>query len=288
MVTVLSCPVCSHVLQKQQQEFVCDNNHNFDVASEGYVNLLLAHEKKTKDPGDSKEMLRARRAFLQKGFYEPLARRLSEVCLDYCKERATAVVGDIGCGEGYYTSHVQQSLRQSRPCEVVVFGLDISRSGIRLASKGNPTIQYIIASARKLPFLDESFDLILNIFAPPDWLEFSRILREGGKIIVVRPGPRHLYQFKEALSLTGLLHEEPTFDLGKTTLRMDHQERMTNNILLPTKQDILHLCQMTPFAWRSTAENQAKLALLEQLETEIDFSITILEKKYVRMGINSS
>ena len=68
MLRELICPVC-----KSRLEFIRDGaslactgarRHCFDISSDGYVNLDLNHS----NSGDSKEAVRARRAFLREGY----------------------------------------------------------------------------------------------------------------------------------------------------------------------------------------------------------------------------
>ena len=51
----------------------CVDNHSFDVARENYLNLHLAQNKRSKNPGDSDQMMRSRQRFLNGGYYQTLA-----------------------------------------------------------------------------------------------------------------------------------------------------------------------------------------------------------------------
>jgi len=59
------CPVCGGLLQLNPsgKSYVCQNQHSFDLAKEGYLNLLPVQYKHSKEPGDSKQMMLARREF---------------------------------------------------------------------------------------------------------------------------------------------------------------------------------------------------------------------------------
>jgi len=132
MSEIISCPVCSHLLIKEQNTYKCENNHTFDLAKEGYLNLLL-NAKKTS--GDSKEMMAARRDFLTKGYYEKLSDRVNQR-LKKTHSTDQAIL-DIGCGEGYYLSRFQKEIA---PKASNFYGMDISKLGIRMAAKKNPMI----------------------------------------------------------------------------------------------------------------------------------------------------
>ncbi|MDW2150581.1 23S rRNA (guanine(745)-N(1))-methyltransferase, partial [Vibrio sp. 378] len=119
------CPLCHQPLSLTEKTFKCENNHQFDLAKEGYVNLMPAHHKRSKDPGDNKEMMQARRRFLEGNHYDPMRQEVARLCAKYT-ESTTHQLLDIGCGEGYYTDQVQQSLFEQDP-QATVFGLDISK-----------------------------------------------------------------------------------------------------------------------------------------------------------------
>lgn len=63
---------------------------------------------------------------------------------------------DIGCASGWLTARVTQILPEAE-----VTGLDISQKMIKYAKTKHPEIVFICADAHKLPFPDESFDLII-------------------------------------------------------------------------------------------------------------------------------
>lgn len=138
MSEIIKCPVCNHLLSKEENTFKCENNHTFDLAKEGYLNLLL-NAKKTS--GDSKEMMAARRDFLAKGYYEKLSDRVNQRLNNLSSTNQTIV--DIGCGEGYYLSRFQKEMA---PESTKLYGMDISKLGIRMAAKKNTTIQWLVAN----------------------------------------------------------------------------------------------------------------------------------------------
>ncbi|MCV6072213.1 23S rRNA (guanine(745)-N(1))-methyltransferase, partial [Escherichia coli] len=76
--------------------------------------------KRSKDPGDNKEMMQARRRFLEGNHYDPMRQEVARLCAKYT-EGTTHQLLDIGCGEGYYTDQVQQSLFEQDP-QATVFG----------------------------------------------------------------------------------------------------------------------------------------------------------------------
>ena len=179
-----SCPICQLTLEKRANKYSCESNHSFDMAKEGYVNLLLDAMKNSKEPGDSKEMMRARSDFLSKGHYFPLVEAINSAILEsHCGARS---ILDAGCGEGYYLDSLSK-LRSSSPSACLT-GIDISKEGVRRTAKRNPQITAAVASAYQLPFASSSVDFIMSVFSPVCEEEFQRVLAPAGILIVVGPG----------------------------------------------------------------------------------------------------
>ena len=98
------CPICKLVLcvnTSNEKVVLCENNHHFDIAKEGYLHLLPVQFKHSKNPGDNKAMVNARLDFLEKGYYQPLVDLLTRLYKEYGKTHQAIL--DAGCGEGFYT-----------------------------------------------------------------------------------------------------------------------------------------------------------------------------------------
>ncbi|WP_413700099.1 putative RNA methyltransferase [Psychromonas sp. KJ10-10] len=121
------CPLCQSPFSQQKNTQVCQNNHHFDIAKEGYLNLLPVNAKNSKNPGDNKEMMMARRNFLNSEGYLPLAEKLAGLVSQLLAEKTEATILDLGCGEGYYTNYLANNL----PSSTVINALDISKVAIR-------------------------------------------------------------------------------------------------------------------------------------------------------------
>ena len=158
-IQVLTCPFCLEALELESRTLICPNGHTFDIDKEGYLNLL-----RKRLPGDTKEMLQARRAFLEHGFYQPLSDAINTLVAERIPSLQAISLLDAGCGEGYYLGCLQQALsEQTNRC----VGLDISKEAIRMAAKRYPNIDFVVANLKEpLPLQDNTFQLILNIFAP--------------------------------------------------------------------------------------------------------------------------
>ncbi|MFC0225611.1 23S rRNA (guanine(745)-N(1))-methyltransferase [Serratia aquatilis] len=267
------CPLCHQPLNFVSLQWRCENNHQFDQAKEGYVNLMPVQYKRSKQPGDSAEMMLARRAFLDGGYYQPLQQRVANLLTEVVPAEAQALL-DIGCGEGYYTAAVAEQLFRSR--RVAVYGLDVAKGAIRLAAKRYPKVSFCVASSHRLPFADASLDAVLRIYAPCKAEELARVVKPGGLVLTVSPGPRHLYQLKEIVYQEVKLHAEDTEQLEGFTSEMT--EQLAYPMSLPGEQ-AANLLQMTPFAWRASLEVHNSLATETAFACETDFVIR-LHRRY--------
>lgn len=263
-----SCPLCHAALVAQQGSLRCIQGHQFDVAKEGYVNLLPVQHKKSKEPGDSSDMIQARRVFLDHGYYQPLRDAVCQL-LDVIKPQTLL---DIGCGEGYYTSAFAKKV----PTEGgQVYGLDIAKVAIRYAAKRYHDISFCVASTQRLPFIADSMDAVVRIFAPCNPQELCRVVKPGGYGITVTPGPRHLYQLKALIYQDVLLHPVAVEPLAGFELC---QTLSVNGMMTLSGQQAVSLLQMTPFAWRAKPDVWENLHHAVRFECETDFVIHLWRK----------
>lgn len=192
MVTVL-CPVrgCGAPLERRERSWVCPRGHSFDIARNGYCNLLQPQDRRSKTPGDPKAAALARRRFLEAGHGDFLLRALLE-------EVQGATVLDVGCGEGFFLG----SLSRDREAH----GVDLSVPAIDLAARRWPGVHWWVVNAdRSLPFADGSFDLALSIAGRRPGAELRRVLRPGGRLLVAVPGEDDLIELREAVLGEGRL-----------------------------------------------------------------------------------
>lgn len=266
------CPICRENLSFQHNSWHCINGHCFDRAKEGYVNLLPVNKKKSKDPGDNKDMMFARREFLNAGYYQHLSERVNQLAIEW-QSSANAIL-DLGCGEGYYSHRLIQAFERTSH-KVNFQGLDISRSAIKYAAKRYKELNFCIASAYELPFADNTFDLALRIFAPSKVTELSRVLNNDGILITVSPDKTHHFAIKKMIYALPKYHDDGDSELLGFSLC--HQERLISNLVLNDAVAIEHFLQMTPYAWKLT-QAQKKQLMEKGLACELDFSIKIYRK----------
>ena len=264
------CPLCHQPLNRQDLSWRCANAHCFDIAKEGYVNLLPVQNKHSKNPGDNAQMMQARRAFLDAGYYQPLSDQINQLLSQHLT--ASAKLLDLGCGEGYYTARLSDALNAK---QAQIWGLDISKTAIRYAAKRYSAINFSVASAYDLPFADQSFDAITRIYAPSLSTEIERVLKHQAWLLTVQPAARHLFELKQAIYQTPRLHEDLAENLPGLVLRQ--QQNLSYAIELKQPQDTLNLLNMTPFAWKLTEAH--KLQLTERLsKVSLDFTIRLYQK----------
>lgn len=266
---ILCCPVCGGDLYENEKAFVCPDGHSFDKAREGYVNLLVGSHKSGDKTGDNKSMAALRRDFLNKGYFSALA---EAVCSQI---RKTAVksptVLDICCGEGYYSAQVLENT------DSVLFGFDLSKSMVRLAAKRKTGGVFFVANLSHIPVRDESVDVAFHLFAPFHEKEFYRVLKKGGTLITAVPGENHLFELKEAVYETPYKNDEklPLAEI----LTLTDTVRIKNEITLTSHDDIAALFGMTPYYYKTSPADRAKLAGLQKLTVTTEFVLGIYRKE---------
>ena len=186
--SAFACPICQEALDLVQQSLACPNRHSFDLAKFGYVNLA-PQVKASKDY--DKENFQNRQLVLENGFYNHILNALSE-CLSPLAHPANIL--DIGCGEGYYS----RSLQERHP-DHSFYAFDLSKESIQLAAKSDQEwkVKWFVGDLAHLPLLDQSMDLLLDIFSPANYQEFKRVLAPDGRLIKVIPTATHLQEIRQ-------------------------------------------------------------------------------------------
>lgn len=211
---LLRCPLCGAGLNVQGitagaafNTLVCGSGHSFDAAKQGYFNLLVG--KGTVFEADTADMVAARFAFLDSGHYRPLAEAVAAAVVPGVIPGEPFTVLDSGTGTGHYLRVVLDEVgRAAGNCAAVA--LDISKFALRRAARLNPEAINLACDVwQPLPLAEDSVDAITVIFAPRNAAEFSRVLRPGGRLVVVTPRPGHL---ATVAARTGMLSIEDDKD----------------------------------------------------------------------------
>jgi len=262
------CPVCTQPLSQNDSGWQCPQKHQFDRAKEGYVNLLPVQQKNSKDPGDSAEMMQSRRLFLNAGHYQPLSDAVNQLFQGLQPNH----VLDLGCGEGYYSHRLQQHLPASR-----VSGVDIAKTAVRYAAKAYPALQFAVASAWHLPFVDAYFDAVLKLCAPCEPKELGRVIKAQGHLITVNAAPNHLVELKQQLYPDVRLHSDQLIEIeGFHHLQ---RQRLSYHLKQMPEQELLALLEMTPLSWKFKPGQKQQFAATAPT-ISLDFYLDLYQKNH--------
>ena len=263
---MLICPVCGMPLSVVNRSEACEKGHSFDIAKDGYLNLLRTNKSGDKI-GDDKLAARCRRDFLNKGYYAPLKDALVSLFAD-----KHGSLLDICCGEGYYTNAIAEN------GNLQVYGFDISKEMVRLGAKRGGFTAFV-ANMASIPVADNSFDYCIHLFAPFNEDEFTRVLKPGGRLYTVIPGSHHLWGLKETVYDTPYLNDEQLPATKRLQLR--GTQKISAGIRLRSAEDIEAVFRMTPYYFHTSAADKQKLSGIDALDTQIEFIIAEYEKAAV-------
>lgn len=295
------CPLCANPLQLPTQtnaSYHCENKHCFDIAKEGYLNLLPVQHKKSKQPGDNADMIQARHRFLSAGYYDGAIETIGRETSKHLKDKEALRLLDIGCGEGYYLKSIAQQLKALDFDIPEYAGIDISKPAIKRAAKLHKALNiqqhtqamhskakyiksesaFAVCNAFNLPLASNSFDLALSVFSPIKLEEAARILKPTGLLVLVGPRPSHLQSLANQVYENAIPHQGHGINTDSlseftTIAKLSHEQS-----LIIEQAHILDLLKMTPYYWSCKQEKQQALAELKHLQTELAFDIHILQR----------
>lgn len=281
----LACPLDGLALSPSGSTWRCADNHCYDIAREGYLNLLPVRFKPSKDPGDTRSMIAARRRVLDAGLFEPLADRLAATLTDTLTARSAEpasaaedeepLVLDAGCGEGYYTERLHRHLRALESFgNTRVLGVDISRWAIAAAAKRHRDLPWVVANNRRLPVLQGRCSVIISVFGFETWLPWAAMQRRGQCVLVAHAGPLHLIELRKVIYDTVRVHAPPADDAAHDA----GYERIGESILTTTRavpcaklwEDIL---AMTPHGHRASSGAANLLDALDDEHLSLDVQL---------------
>ena len=263
----LICPVCGKNLIRSEKEYRCENRHSFDIARQGHVNLLVVQQKHSLNPGDTREQVLSRRAFLEGGFYEPIADALCGAAKELGAE---GPILDVGCGEGYYCTRLAAAMNGE------LVGLDISKEAVRCAAAKYKGHQWICGTAAHLPVVDGSVGTLTSLFALTLPEEFHRVLRKDGLYFQVLAAQDHLLGLKSVIYPELKLKEKdsvpelPGFQRIQTI-----PVRFTFTVEGAQVQNLL---SMTPHVYRISKEGAERLAATQSLTDTASAVLNIYRK----------
>ena len=319
------CPICKSKLEKIypanrgvcgdpiNYRAVCENGHSFDFAKEGYLNLLTPTKKHSQNPGDNKDMVLARKRFMDGGYYAPLAECIADIICTKQKTSPLTLI-DAGVGTGFYLNKIIDARERyfispgmdpyppSTPSEQALYefsracaraygrtynnikspislydtylGVDISKTAVRYAAKLNPAAECCVASVYDLPCDSHIADVVTCIFSPYAFEEYKRVLKPDGWLIIASPCENHLIELRRALYDDVREVEAPIKADGFDTVS---SRELTYEFTLSGSEDIAALLMMTPYAYRAPISRKASLLEMQSLSLTADFKITVLK-----------
>lgn len=273
--TALACPLDGAPLASVDGGWTCPTGHRYDQAAHGYVNLLPVQHKRSRDPGDSKEMVAARRRFLEAGHYRPIAELAARAALTDLPADAACL--DAGCGEGYYLRQLAAQADAAGKSPALL-GLDISKWAVQAAAKAQRgTATWVVGSNAKLPVLPTTLDRVLCLFGFPVYPEFARVLKPGGTLIMIDAGPDHLRELREIIYPT-LKTPAPPNDQAPPGFSSLQRESLSCRIELDSQEQIADLLVMTPHFYRASPSGREKAAQLSRLALTVDVRLQVWQR----------
>jgi 23S rRNA (guanine745-N1)-methyltransferase len=272
-VAALLCSICGSRFVRNEHALRCERRHSFDVAKQGYVNLL--HARVHAGTADTADMIAARADFLAAGYFAPLADRLAALAGEITK---SGLIVDAGAGTGYYLARVLDEAP-----EAIGLALDVSAPALRRAARAHPRLGAAVWNLwEPWPVASGSAAVLLNVFAPRNGTEFHRVLAPGGTLIVASPGPDHL---GELASLVGLLSvdREKERRLEETLagrFRLAAREDLVNRVVL-APEDARRAVRMGPNAHHLHREGRhERLAgITEPVPVTTSFTISVYRRE---------
>lgn len=265
----LACPLDGEPLSQSDTCWRCPAGHSFDVARQGYLHLLPVQKKRSLDPGDSKDMVAARRRFLNAGFYQPVAEAVNKTVTTGAGDTKPLACLDAGCGEGYY---LRQLAASNMDRSLALVGVDISKWAILAAAKQDKRPRWLVGSNANLPVLSGTLDCVLCLFGFPVYSEFARVLKPGGMVIQADAGPDHLRELREII-YPSLKPEKPSAIDAPEGFSSLNTETVRYSLILENQAAIADLLAMTPHFYRAPAEGRVRVETLDTLTVTVDVTL---------------
>lgn len=255
--SLFACPICQESMTIQEQgRMVCSANHSFDIAKQGYINMLT-HGAASKY---SKELFESRKTVIDSGIYDEIEDKIIE------QIAPAQTVLDTGCGEG---SHLARIMAEKKGIGV---GIDIAKEGILAASRHYPEQIWCVGDLVKSPFAKSSFDAILNVLSPANYEEFKRLLTPGGCVVKVVPQSRYLHELRAQLYADS---DKESYSNDQIVARFKESfmevsvKRITYTTPFATEL-IPALLEMTPMGWH---KKEGAAIRLNEITIDVDILV---------------
>ncbi len=275
---VFICPLCRAPLKRDEKSYHClgEKKHCYDIASEGYVNLLPPGKRSNSKTGDDKEMLRCRKSFLSLGHYDKISRGIAAEACKALGQRDSLLFVDAGCGEGHHTLNILKYFSE-QGTNAAAIGLDASKHGAAYGAKKAKrellNAHFAAANIFDIPMADKSADLIFSMFAPVADGEAMRILKDDGLLCVCSSGTHHLFEMRSIIY--GSPRLSPALDRTPEGFEKLSHSSLKYTFTLERPEDIAALFTMTPFYYRCPKEGRERLLATTSLSitSEVEYNI---------------
>lgn len=283
----LRCPLCGGTLVQEGRSLFCDGHtgrrHCYDVAKEGYVNLLPPGKKNNAHTGDDAAMIAARTAFLSGGYYDCISDAAADACLPYLSGNESFLTFlDAGSGEGYHTFRIASRLAEKSGRTVEGCGADASKKGAAAGAKrakaaGDAlSLSFITGNIFALPAEDRSLHVMFSLFAPIPAAEAMRALKDDGVLVVVASAPRHLWEMR------CLLYDDPREGNAEAAVpegfTLLAKNEVRTRVTVPDQAALDALFTMTPFYYRTPPEGRRRLAEAGSLTVSVEADVYVFRK----------
>ncbi|HEX6940285.1 MAG TPA: methyltransferase domain-containing protein [Longimicrobiales bacterium] len=261
---ILTCPVCGEPLSWAERALRCPRGHAFNRARQGYYHLLPVGHGRSGIRGDTREMVQARRRFLERGHFEPLSDAIDAAALRLLPARSGAFTAvEAGCGEGYYIGRLARAVRAAAPGAAHCFiGVDVSKEAVKLAARTHGDVCFVVNDVKhRLTVADGRVDVLLDVFAPRNPGEFARVVRPGGLLLVALPREDHLAELRARLPLLGIEAGKRARAIEQLDAAFELEAEQAIGYRREMAADeVLDLLGMTPNAWHLGPAARAEVA----------------------------
>ncbi|MEE9322473.1 MAG: methyltransferase domain-containing protein [Granulosicoccus sp.] len=280
--TPLACPIDGLALEVAEHGLACARKHNYNVSRHGYVNLLPVRLKPSKDPGDNRDMVEARRAVVDHGVFEPFAQALSAVVCASAQQvdKDLPLLVDAGCGEGYYTAALSSSLRSKASLQnFAVLGVDISKWAITAAAKRHLYAAWAVGNNKRLPVLKGAASIITSLFGFETWHPWADLQHAGQIVVTASAGPQHLIELRKLIYETVIVHEVPdNAEALAAGYRQTGDSRVEFSSQINDPAIVANILAMTPHGHRVGTDSRTSLDTSVVSELTMDIVIRLYQR----------
>jgi 23S rRNA (guanine745-N1)-methyltransferase len=272
----MTCPICHNPLALSNNQVRCSNNHSFDLAKQGYVNLAPNHQEThyNKDLFESRYRIMAE-ALLYDGIYDDMLTLLTAQGIQLSNGHPANII-DLGTGEGTHLHHFvdawgKRTGTAEEELAVNALGLDLAKDGILVAAKHYTNALWMVADLSQIPLKDASIDGALTILSPSNYPELQRVMKENAWFIKVIPGPHYLRELREIViadEADRLQDPAPSTEKFRAAFRNVASAHFERVVPLNPEQ-MADLIKMTPLMWHADADQIANASALDHITIDL-------------------